>query len=114
MREAWVYIVECSDGSYYTGCTTNLGRRVSQHNAGFYGGYTSCRRPVRLLWSYRFSEVKFAIEAERQIKKWTRAKKEALMRGDFELLHLLSRSTRTKLKSTPRRTERSKQNGASP
>ena len=56
------------------------------------------RRPVKLLWSDEFPDISQAIDAERQIKKWTRAKKEALMRGDFELLKELSKSAKTKLK----------------
>ena len=96
MQSSWVYIVECSDGSYYTGATTNLAQRIGQHNVGTFDGYTSSRRPVKLLWSQEFGDVRDAIEAERKLKKWTRAKKEALMRGDFEMLHELSRSTYTK------------------
>ncbi|MGA2624726.1 MAG: GIY-YIG nuclease family protein [Bacteroidota bacterium] len=98
MKQSWVYIVECSDGSYYTGCTTNLETRISKHNNGSYGGYTASRRPVKLLWSQQFGDIRNAIEVERTIKKWTRAKKEALMKEDFETLKELARSTRTKLK----------------
>ena len=98
MKRSWVYIVECSDRSYYTGCTTNLAKRISEHSAGIIASYTAARRPVKLLWSQEFSEIRYAIDAERMIKKWTRVKKEALMRGDFQLLHELSRSTRTKMK----------------
>ena len=96
MRKSWVYIVKCSDDSYYTGCTTNLAGRISQHNAGTIDSYTARRRPVKLLWSQEFNEIRYAIEAEQKLKKWTRAKKEALMNGDFSLLHELSRSTKTK------------------
>ncbi len=99
MKTGCVYILECSDKSYYVGSTSNLEQRIAQHNAAIFGGYTTSRRPVKLLWSQEFSEIRYAIEAERKIKKWTRAKKEALMRGDFETLHELSKSTKTKKSS---------------
>lgn len=86
MQSSWVYIVECADGSYYTGATINLEQRIGQHNSGTFDGYTSSRRPVKVLWSQEFTDIRDSIEAERTLKKWTRAKKEALMRGDFELL----------------------------
>ena len=98
MKKAWVYILECSDNSYYTGCTTNLEERMSDHSKGKYRGYTSGRLPVKLLWTEEFVDVRDAIALERKIKGWTRKKKEALMRGDFQLLHELSRSTKTKAK----------------
>ena len=98
MKNSWVYILECSDGSYYTGCTTNINKRISEHNLGIYDSYTSMRRPVKLLWSQVFPEIRFAIEAERMIKGWTRAKKKALMKGDFDLLHELSMSSKKKKK----------------
>ncbi len=96
MERACVYILECSDGSYYTGSTTDLERRLADHNTGRYGGYTSSRLPVTLLWSLGFSDYRDAFAFERRIKKWSRVKKEALMLGDFDLLHLLSRSTAMK------------------
>jgi putative endonuclease len=67
-----------------------LERRVSQHNLGTFGGYTASRRPVVLVWQQDFQRLTDAIAAERQIKGWSRSKKEALIQGDFELLHLLS------------------------
>lgn len=98
MNKAWVYIVECSDKSYYTGSTTNIDQRLVDHNTGRYRGYTSSRLPVKLLWSLEFSDIRDAFAFERQIKGWTRAKKEALIRGDFDCLHMLSRSTAMKVK----------------
>jgi predicted GIY-YIG superfamily endonuclease len=98
MKNSWIYILECSDGSYYTGCTTNINKRLSEHNKGLMDGYTASRRPVKLLWTQVFPEIRFAIQAERMIKGWTRAKKEALMKGDFELLHELSMSSKKKAK----------------
>ena len=97
MKRAWVYILQCSDNSYYTGCTTNLRQRISEHSEGKYNGYTSTRLPVRLLWAEEFEDVRDAIVLERQIKGWTRKKKEALMRGDFQILHELSRSNKVRV-----------------
>lgn len=93
MKRAWVYILKCADGTYYTGSTTGLEARVVKHQLGYYGGYTAARRPVTLMWSEQFANIKYAIAAERQIKGWSRRKKEALMRGDFDLLHELAQST---------------------
>jgi putative endonuclease len=89
---AWLYIVKCCDGAYYTGTTrTSLELRVAEHNSGAYGGYTSARRPVLLAFSQEFERIEDAIAAERQVKGWSRAKKQALMRGDFEGLQALAR-----------------------
>ena len=92
---AYLYILLCADGSYYTG-TARMGleARVAEHNAGSYGGYTATRRPVTLVFSQWFERISDAIAAERQVKGWSRAKKEALIRGDFELLRLLSKRKR--------------------
>lgn len=87
----WVYILECSDGSYYTGSTSNIEKRVSEHQNGEYKGYTSNRLPVNLVYSQYFDDPRFAVLAERQIKKWTKAKKKALINGDFELLKILAK-----------------------
>jgi putative endonuclease len=92
MKDYFVYIVRCTDNSYYTGMTSNLENRVLEHNAGKYDGYTSKRLPVDLVYSNRFSDVNEAIRAEKQIKGWSRAKKEALINGDFEKLKELSKS----------------------
>jgi predicted GIY-YIG superfamily endonuclease len=92
MITAWVYILLCSDGTYYVGCTTDLDTRIAQHHLGTYHGYTAARRPVQLVWLADFPDVFQAIEIERQLKGWSRKKKEALIRGDFELIHLLAQS----------------------
>jgi predicted GIY-YIG superfamily endonuclease len=88
--EIWVYILKCSDGSYYTGITEDLDVRLAQHENGTLAGYTRSKRPVKLVFSEAFSTYNEAISAERQIKGWSRAKKEALIRNDFELLHELA------------------------
>jgi putative endonuclease len=90
MDKAWVYILECDDGKYYTGKTQNLEQRISQHQNGTYKGYTSKRLPVKLVYTHGFPTYNGAIQAERQIKNWSRTKKTALIHGDFELLHDLS------------------------
>jgi len=89
---AYVYILQCADGSYYTGTARQgLEQRVAEHNAGHYGGYTASRRPVRLVFSQWFERITDAIAAERQIKGWSKAKKEALIRCDFEALPPLAK-----------------------
>ena len=90
---AFVYILECSDGHYYVGTTrASLEKRVSEHNAGAFGGFAKARRPVKLVYAQEFERITDAIAAERQLKGWSRAKKEALMRGDMEGLSRLARS----------------------
>ena len=92
---AHVYILRCSDGRYYVGSTRgSVKKRVAEHNAGTYGGYTARRRPVELLYVQDFAGVADAIAAERQLKGWSRAKKEALINGDFGALKVLSRRRR--------------------
>jgi predicted GIY-YIG superfamily endonuclease len=89
----FVYILRCADQSYYTGMTGDLASRIAQHKHGIDpAAYTYRRRPVELLWSIEFSNHDDAFTAERQIKGWTRKKKEALIRGDFDLLHEIVRA----------------------
>ena len=89
---AWLYILKCADDSYYVGTSrVSLEQKVAEHDAGHYGGYTARRRPVILVFSQWFDRITDAIAAERQVKGWSRAKKEALMHGDFEGLKILSR-----------------------
>jgi len=83
----YVYLLKCSDGSYYAGSTSDLAHRLAAHQAGAYGGYTSSRLPVELVWSTEFPTEHDAFLTERQIKGWSRAKKEALIRGDWDGLH---------------------------
>ncbi|MDX9759726.1 MAG: GIY-YIG nuclease family protein [Bacteroidota bacterium] len=93
MKESWVYILECRDGSYYTGCTTNIEQRLAQHEAGVCDGYTSKRLPVKLVWTAHFSDIRDAISAERRLKKWSRKKKAALIRGDIDALRRHAKKT---------------------
>jgi putative endonuclease len=100
---AYLYILLCADESYYTGTTrADLEYRVAQHNAGTYGGYTATRRPVTLVFAQWFDHITDAIEAERQVKGWSRAKKEALIRGEFERLPELSKRHQPPAKKGPR------------
>ena len=91
MKSSWFYILKCSDDSYYSGCTSDLENRVNEHKLAKFKGYTSARLPVELVFSQEFLEINDAINAERQIKKWSRKKKEALINGDLDLLHELSK-----------------------
>ena len=92
MDGAYLYIVRCADGSYYTGTArSGLEQRIAQHNTGVFDGYTAKRRPVVLVFSQWFEQITDAIAAERQVKGWSRAKKEALIRGDFDQFRLLAK-----------------------
>ena len=85
MEPVYVYILRCADGSFYCGSTRkSLERRVDEHNAGSFPGYTRTRRPVELVWHQPFQQVRDAIAAERQIKGWSRRKKIALIEGDWD------------------------------
>src|SRR5215210_9189776 len=69
MNGVYLYIVRCADGSYYTGTARDgLERRIDEHNAGLYDGYTAKRRPITLVFSQWFERITDAIAAERQIK----------------------------------------------
>ena len=88
----WVYILRCSDGSYYTGHTDNLDVRMHQHETSKEDSYVSSRRPFELIWSQTFETRELALASERQIKGWSRRKKEAMMRGDWEKVSELAKS----------------------
>jgi len=88
----WTYVLRCADGSYCTGHTDNLEERTGAHQTGVFKGYTSKRRPIALAWCQDFPTRVDALVAERQIKGWSRAKKEALIAGDWALVSLLSRN----------------------
>jgi putative endonuclease len=88
---AYLYILRCSDGSYYIGTTrAALEIRLAQHNDGTFRGYTSSRRPVTLIFSEWFERITDAIECERKLKGWSRAKKEAFICGDFAEIRKLA------------------------
>jgi tRNA/rRNA methyltransferase len=107
----YAYLLRCSDGSYYAGHTDDLEQRLAQHQSGAVTGYTRDKRPVELVWSEQFPTRDEAFASERRIKGWTRAKKEALIRGDWAALkRLASRTpfeTGLRLRSAPPQDERS-------
>ena len=86
MKDYFVYILECSDNSFYTGVTHDIEKRLKEHQSGLINGYTSKRLPVKLVFSERFREIDQAIRFEKQIKGWSRKKKLALINGDIDLL----------------------------
>jgi predicted GIY-YIG superfamily endonuclease len=90
----WVYILRCADNSYYTGHTDNLVKRIHEHHAGAIKGcYTINRRPLKLMFSQEFKTREEALACERQIKGWSRKKKEALIRSDWAEISRLACST---------------------
>lgn len=91
MRKFWVYVLRCADRSYYTGHTDNLEKRISEHQTGEIGGYASTRLPVTLVFSEEFISREAALARERQIKGWSRKKKEALIREDWAEISWLGR-----------------------
>jgi predicted GIY-YIG superfamily endonuclease len=90
-RPVWVYILRCADGSYYTGHTEYLERRIAQHQAGEGSDWTKRRLPVELLFAQEMPDHDSAFLAERQIKGWSRAKKEALIAQQWDMLRLLAK-----------------------
>lgn len=86
------YILRCQDGSYYVGHTDDLEKRLSEHRNGGVTVYTRKRQPVSLVWSDYFQTRDEALAAERQINGWSRAKKEALIKGNWERLQRLARN----------------------
>lgn len=82
----YIYILECSDGSYYTGHTDNIEMRIAAHDNGSFGGYTKDRRPVKVVFVQEFSSREEAFAAERQIKGWSRNKKQALLLKNWDLV----------------------------
>jgi len=107
-QTCYVYIFECSDGSYYVGSTTNLERRLAEHQAGLpEKSYTSSRLPVKLVWSAEFPAHDDAFQREHQIKGWSRAKKEALIRGDWDGLHEIVKQERKRRRAKFKKNEAS-------
>ena len=93
---AWVYILKCSDDSYYTGSTVDLHGRIVKHTVGSISSWTSNRLAFKLVFSQEFCAIDEAFRAERQIKGWSRAKKEALIISDFDLLVELAKNSKDK------------------
>jgi predicted GIY-YIG superfamily endonuclease len=87
----WVYMLRCGDGAFYVGHTDDLERRLVEHRWGRFPGFTSQRLPVELAFSEEFKSREEAQAAEQRLKGWSRAKKEALVRGDWERVRTLAR-----------------------
>jgi putative endonuclease len=101
MREHhyYVYILQCADGSYYTGVTNNVASRVAQHQEGANPTcYTFRRRPLKLMYTAHFQHVLDAIHWEKVLKRWSRKKKEAVIAGEWEKLPELAKKDFTKYK----------------
>ena len=88
----WAYMLHCADRSFYVGHTDDLDARVGAHQSGLIPGYTSTRLPVTLVWSDEFPSRYEALQAERRVKGWSRAKKLALIRGDWASISKLAQS----------------------
>lgn len=88
----WAYLLRCADKSFYCGHTDNLDDRIASHQHGQLRGYTRSRRPVSLVWSQEFPTRYEALSAERQIKGWSKAKKQALIDGDWGRVSFLARN----------------------
>ncbi len=92
MKLSYVYILKCADATFYTGVTSNLDKRIIEHHNGIHPeSYTAKRRPLKLVFYAEFTDIHLAIMREKQIKKWSKAKKEALIEGSFEELPNLAR-----------------------
>ncbi len=92
MYNAYMYILKCSDNSYYTGSTKNIELRLKQHQNGEGSNHTRKRLPVKLVYYEGFDRIDDAFYREKQIQGWSRAKKEALMAKDFDKLRILSKN----------------------
>jgi putative endonuclease len=88
---AWTYLLRCADGSYYAGSTQNLELRVWQHSTGQGAKYTSTRLPIELVFAAEFERIADAYAFEKKIQGWSRAKREALIAGEFNQLPELSK-----------------------
>ncbi len=91
---AWVYIVECRDGSYYVGSTVDLERRIGDHQQGLGAAYTRHRRPVRLVWAVEYDRIDEAFIFEKRVQGWSRAKRQALIEGRYDDLPALASRAR--------------------
>lgn len=88
---AYMYMLQCADGSFYVGSTLNLEHRLAQHNEGEGAEYTKSRLPVQLLYFEEFDRVDDAYRREKQVQGWGRAKRLALAAGHLDALPALSK-----------------------
>lgn len=86
----YMYILECADGSFYTGSTKNLPRRLWEHQNGLGANHTKKRLPVKLVYAEHYDHVADAFDREKQVQGWSRSKKIALMNSDWDRLHILA------------------------
>jgi predicted GIY-YIG superfamily endonuclease len=105
MKPFWVYILRCADNSYYTGHTDNLELRIGQHQTGACDSYTAKRLPVQFIWSQECATREEALSAELQIKGWSRKKKEAMIRGDWNEVSRLAKSKSAHASTSSARTD---------
>lgn len=87
----WAYMLHCHGGKFYVGHTDSLEHRIAQHHSGRIAGFTADHLPVTLVWSQEFATRTEARESERQLKGWSRAKKLALIRGDWARIAMLAK-----------------------
>jgi putative endonuclease len=100
----YVYILLCGNGTYYTGLAKDLEYRIWEHEQGIHvDAYAFSRRPIRLVWGQELAGYREAFELERRVKRWNHAKKEALIRGDFEAIHAIVKSERQRREKAKRR-----------
>ena len=92
----WTYMLHCADRSSYVGHSDDLDTRIGAHQSGLLPGYTATQLPVKLVWSDEFPTRYEALQAERLIKGWSRRKKLALIRGDWESMRALARNAEEK------------------
>ena len=90
----YTYLLECSDGSYYTGCTNDISKKFIEHQNGQGIHYTAKRLPVKLVYLERFASMDKALQRKKQLQGWSRKKKEALIDKNFHLLPDLSKAYR--------------------
>ena len=103
VKQYWTYMLRCRDGSYYIGVTSALEMRLAKHALGIdERAYTFRRRPVTLVHSEVFYTPIEAIHAEKRLKGWSRAKKDALVRGDWDAVRELARSQRGQTHRAPK------------
>jgi len=110
----WAYMLHCADRSFYVGHTDDLDVRIATHMSGEFGGYTSTRLPVTLVWCDEFPSRYEALSAERRIKGWSRAKKLALIRGDWPLISKLARNREEREKERASTSSARTEEGMSP
>ena len=92
---AFTYILECSNGEYYVGSTSDIEKRLYEHQKGRGCAFTAAHLPVKLVYTEEYPTIEEAYKRERQLHKWSHAKKEALIKGDIELLKQLSKKNKT-------------------